>query len=250
MISRKGTAVMEDVEMAPPNMATSKPKSDLGVRLASAAVMLALAGTAFYFGGYVLDSFIAIAALVTFFEFTMLVIKATPNIPFRFAGILAGSVYIFLAAVVLAGLDSYFLIAAVGVVIATDTGAYMFGRTIGGPKIAKRISPSKTWAGLFGGMLFAALWLASWAAIFHYIGGNYTIADLIEAMWEDAVGAAVIGGSLAIIAQIGDFFESWLKRKAGVKDSSNLIPGHGGVFDRVDGLLPVALVVGVLSSLF
>lgn len=241
---------MADAEMAPMDATAAKPKSDLWVRLASAAVMLALAGGAFYFGGYVLQSFIAIVALVTFFEFVMLVVKGTSNIPFRLAGILAGSVYVFVAAVVLAGLDSYFLIAAVGVVIATDTGAYIFGRTIGGPKIAKRISPSKTWAGLFGGMLFAAIWLATWAAIFHYIGGNTTFSDLVEAMWEDAIGAAIVGASLAIIAQMGDFFESWMKRKAGVKDSSNLIPGHGGVFDRVDGLLPVALVVGVLSSLF
>lgn len=241
---------MGDAEMTLADTPPEKAKSDLSVRLASAIVMLALAGGAFYLGGYVLDSFIAIVALVTFFEFVMLVVKATSNIPFRLAAILAGAAYIFVAAVVLAQLDSYFLIAAVGVVIATDTGGYFAGRAIGGPKIAKRISPSKTWAGLFGGMLLAALWLVSWTGIFHYIGGNTTFADLIDAMWEDAIGAAIVGASLAIVAQIGDFFQSWMKRKAGVKDSSNLIPGHGGVFDRVDGLLPVALVVGVLSSLF
>lgn len=241
---------MVDAEMTPADAPQDKARSDLPVRLASAAVMLGLAGGAFYLGGYVFDSFIALVALVTFFEFVMLVVKATANILFRLAAILAGAAYIFVAAVVLAQLDSYFLIAALGVVIATDTGAYFTGRAIGGPKIAKRISPSKTWAGLFGGMLLAALWLASWAGIFHYIGGNTTIAELIDAMWEDAIGAAIVGAGLAIVAQIGDFFESWLKRKAGVKDSSNLIPGHGGVFDRVDGILPVALVVGVLSSLF
>lgn len=241
---------MVDAEMTPADAPQDKARSDLPVRLASAAVMLGLAGGAFYLGGYVFDSFIALVALVTFFEFVMLVVKATANILFRLAAILAGATYIFVAAVVLAQLDSYFLIAALGVVIATDTGAYFTGRAIGGPKIAKRISPSKTWAGLFGGMLLAALWLASWAGIFHYIGGNTTIAELIDAMWEDAIGAAIVGAGLAIVAQIGDFFESWLKRKAGVKDSSNLIPGHGGVFDRVDGILPVALVVGVLSSLF
>ena len=228
----------------------TKPKSDLRVRLASAAVMLALAGAAMYFGGKVLDFFIAGVALIAFFEFVLLIVKATNNIPFRLAGIFAGAAYIFIAAGVLAQLDSYFLIAALGVVIATDVGAYFAGRAIGGPKIAKRISPSKTWAGLFGGMLCAALWLMAWVGTFHYIGGNYSLADLIDAMWDDAIGAAIVGASLAVIAQMGDFFESWLKRKAGVKDSSNLIPGHGGVFDRVDGLLPVALVVGVLSSLF
>ncbi len=241
---------MVDAEAAPVDTPAAKPKSDLRVRLISAAVMLAMAGTAFYFGGKVLDTFFVLVALIAFVEFVLLVVKATPNIPFRLAGILAGAAYIFVAAGVLAQLDSYFLIAALGVVIFTDTGAYMFGRTIGGPKIAKRISPSKTWAGLFGGMLCAALWLAAWAGTFHYIGGNYTLSDLIDAMWEDAVGAAIVGAGLAVVAQMGDFFESWLKRKAGVKDSSHLIPGHGGVLDRIDGLLPVALVVGILSSLF
>ena len=61
-------------------------------------------------------------------------------------------------------------------------------------------------------------------------------------------GAALVGALLAVVAQAGDFFQSWLKRKAGVKDSSRLIPGHGGVFDRIDGMLAVALVVGVLMG--
>ena len=230
--------------------AAIKRNSDLGVRLASAAIMLAVAGAAFYLGGRVFDTFIAAVALAAMVEFVLLVVKATTNVSYRLAGILAGAVYIGIAAVVLAGLESYFLFAAVGAVIATDTGAYFFGRAIGGPKIAPRISPSKTWAGLFGGMLCAALWLGLWAGTFHFIGGNVTFADLMEAMWDDAIGAALIGAVLAVAAQTGDFFESWLKRKAGVKDSSRLIPGHGGVFDRIDGLLPVSLIVGALSVLF
>lgn len=224
-------------------------RSDLGVRLASAAVMLALAGTALYFGGKVLDIFIVTVALITFVEFVLLMVKATDNILFRLAGILAGAVYIFVAAGVLAQLETFFLIAALGSVIATDTGAYAFGRTIGGPKIAVRISPSKTWAGLLGGVVCAALWLAALVGILRYIGGTGAPSGLIGALWEGAPLAALIGAGLALVAQIGDFFESWVKRRAGVKDSSNLIPGHGGVFDRVDGLLPVALVVGGLSML-
>ncbi len=66
--------------------------------------------------------------------------------------------------------------------------------------------------------------------------------------YDKIIGACLVGCVLAVVAQAGDFFESWLKRRAGVKDSSRLIPGHGGVFDRVDGMLPVALVVGLLSS--
>ncbi len=109
------------------------------------------------------------------------------------------------------------------------------GRFIGGPKIAPAISPSKTWAGLFGGMIGAALLLN----ITVYLGfGGPLPADLAR--------LAVFGGGFAIVAQAGDFFESWLKRRAGVKDSGALIPGHGGMFDRVDGMLPVCIVAFVL----
>ncbi|MDZ4307194.1 phosphatidate cytidylyltransferase [Allopontixanthobacter sp.] len=234
---------MADAEMA------AKKNSDLGVRLASAAVMLALAGAALYFGGKVLDTFIVIVALIAFVEFVLLVVKATENLSFRLAGILAGAVYVFVAAGIMAQMDSPSLILTLGVVIFTDTGAYLFGRTIGGPRIAPRISPSKTWAGLVGGMICAALWLAVWTVSLHYFGSNYTFSALVGAMWGVALSVAMVGAGLAVVAQMGDFFESWLKRKAGVKDSSNLIPGHGGVLDRVDGLLPVALVFGFLGWL-
>jgi phosphatidate cytidylyltransferase len=117
----------------------------------------------------------------------------------------------------------------VAAVIATDVGAYFAGRTLGGPKIAPKISPSKTWAGLAGGMIGASVVLV--------LGrGNNMVAD------------AIAGGMLlAVTAQAGDFFESWMKRRAGVKDSSHLIPGHGGLFDRVDGLLAVLFVGGLIT---
>jgi phosphatidate cytidylyltransferase len=115
---------------------------------------------------------------------------------------------------------------------ATDTGAYLAGRRIGGPKLAPRISPNKTWAGLFGGMAGAALVGLAAAAIEPRISP-----------WV----AAALGAALAIVEQGGDLFESSVKRRFGVKDSSNLIPGHGGVLDRVDGLLSVSLAVAALS---
>ncbi len=114
---------------------------------------------------------------------------------------------------------------------ATDIGAYAFGRAIGGPQLAPRFSPKKTWAGLAGGVLCAAL--CGWAL----------------AVWADHPSAyliAAISGGLAIIAQAGDIFESAVKRRFGVKDSSAIIPGHGGVLDRVDGVLPVAVLVGLI----
>jgi len=117
---------------------------------------------------------------------------------------------------------------------ATDIGAYAAGRTIGGPKIAPKISPNKTWAGLIGGMVSSAL-----------IGA--LMAPYIS---NDRIFLTLFSGILAVLAQVGDFGESWVKRRFGVKDSSNLIPGHGGVLDRVDGLLAVApLVAGWASGL-
>ena len=107
---------------------------------------------------------------------------------------------------------------------ATDICAYFAGRSIGGPKLAPRISPNKTWAGLIGGI--------AGAAIFGYLTA-YAL-DLGSPF-------LYIGGAMAVIAQAGDLYESWVKRRAGVKDSGTILPGHGGVLDRLDGLLPVVL---------
>jgi phosphatidate cytidylyltransferase len=118
-----------------------------------------------------------------------------------------------------------------GVVWATDIFAYFAGRAIGGPKIWTAISPNKTWAGLVGGMVAAALF-------------SILFAQLAD--WPQTLPMmALVGALLAVVAQMGDFFESWLKRRAGVKDSGKLLRGHGGVMDRVDGLVPVCIVVAL-----
>ncbi|MHA1599939.1 MAG: phosphatidate cytidylyltransferase [Alphaproteobacteria bacterium] len=122
----------------------------------------------------------------------------------------------------------------IAVVWATDVGAYVAGRSIGGPHLAPRISPGKTWAGLAGGMLAAMI--AGLAVALVLGNTDYGPAGLGR--------IAAAGAALAVVAQVGDLFESHLKRRAGVKDSSHLIPGHGGVFDRVDGLLAAALALG------
>jgi phosphatidate cytidylyltransferase len=223
-------------------------RSDLRVRALSAVVMLAVAAVALWAGGAVLAGFIWLVALVGFGEFVLLVLKATANPLWRVVSILAGAAYFGIAGWVMASLDNYYLLAAIGVVIFTDTGAYFTGRAIGGPKIAPRISPSKTWAGLFGGMFFAALWLTLVAGVFFYTAGYHTWSELIDVARDDVTAAALVGAMLAVVAQAGDFFQSWLKRRAAVKDSSKLIPGHGGVFDRIDGMLAVALIVGVLQG--
>ena len=210
--------------------------------------MLVVAGVAVWRGGAMLDGFIAVVAIATFIEFALLVHGATRNLAYVLIGWLAGAAYIFGAAAALAAFPSDLLVLAVGAVICTDTGAYFTGRAIGGPKIAPSISPSKTWAGLAGGMAASALWVALAAALIitamSGLEGRGSVA--LGPAGDNIVLAALGGALLALIAQCGDFFESWLKRKAGVKDSSSLIPGHGGVFDRTDGLVPVALVIAAV----
>jgi len=114
---------------------------------------------------------------------------------------------------------------------ATDIGAYVVGRTAGGAKLAPRISPAKTWSGLFGGMAWAAV--ASSAVAYAFDLGH-------------TITLAAIGAGLAVVGQIGDLLESAAKRGAGVKDSGRLIPGHGGLLDRVDGLMAVLVVVALV----
>ena len=224
-------------------------RSDLPVRLGSAVIMLAVAIAAIVIGGRLFDSFVLLVALVAFVEFVLLVVKATTNVPFRFAAIIAGALYFGLAGGVLAGAGDFLIVLIIGVTVFTDTFAYFTGRAIGGPKVAPAISPNKTWAGLIGGMIGAALWVVLWVvAIDGGIAGPRFELGL-PLIAENLGSAALLGAGLAVLAQAGDFFESWLKRRAGVKDSSRLIPGHGGVFDRIDGMLPVAIAVGALGAI-
>jgi phosphatidate cytidylyltransferase len=216
--------------------------SDLPVRAASAVVMIVLAAAALRAGGPWLAGFIAAVALATFVEFALLGYRAFVSWPGRIAALLFGIAYIGLAGLVLVQMPVFLMVGVIGTVIFVDTFAYFFGRTIGGPKIAPTISPSKTWAGLLGGIVGASLWLAGFVWTIAGRGSGEMVSfDILEL--AQIVGAGIV---LAVAAQMGDFFESWLKRRAGRKDSSNLIPGHGGVFDRTDGLIPVALLAGLL----
>ena len=214
---------------------------DLPIRLLSAAVMLAVAVAALMAGDPWLDLFIAAVVIATLVEFILLVLKATASPVARFVAIAAGTAYIVLAGLILVQLQPGMIVGVVGTVIAVDTFAYFFGRTLGGPKIAPRISPSKTWAGLLGGVVGASAWLAT----FIYFAARQISGATTMGFEMGEIGTIVaIGALLAVAAQAGDFLESWLKRKAGVKDSSNLIPGHGGFFDRTDGMIPVVLIAG------
>jgi phosphatidate cytidylyltransferase len=118
---------------------------------------------------------------------------------------------------------------------ATDINAFLVGRSIGGPKLAPKISPGKTWSGLIGGIVGAVGWSVIWA------------------LWtgvEQVGTVALLGAAIAIFAQLGDLGVSRVKRRYGVKDTGTLIPGHGGLLDRVDGIMgavPVAILCTVLA---
>ncbi|RDC60338.1 Phosphatidate cytidylyltransferase [Alteripontixanthobacter maritimus] len=221
--------------------------SDLPVRTASAVVMVAVATLQLYLGGPALKAFLWLVAAICFFELLRLVGRAAETLPTKVAGMAAGAAYIALAGLMLTGMNARLLIAVIVAVAFVDIFAYFFGRTIGGPKIAPRISPSKTWAGLLGGVVGATLWLYIASTLFTGRHANPGKIDLSVFFGDTpAVVLPIVGAAIAVLAQAGDFFESWLKRRANMKDSSTLIPGHGGVFDRVDGLLPVSIVAGLL----
>lgn len=216
--------------------------SDLGVRSVSAVVMLALAGIAIWLGGLVFTAFAAAVALGVLWEWNTLAARIGQSGAARALWLLGGIVYVGVAVaalVLLREVDRGALLvgALILLVAAIDIGAYAAGRTLGGPKIAPSISPSKTWAGLIGAAIAASL-------VFIFV-----LAPLVDTRFMRGLGMLIAGGAAtAVIAQIGDFFESWMKRRAGVKDSGTLIPGHGGLFDRVDGLLAV-LFVGAIAHL-
>ena len=114
----------------------------------------------------------------------------------------------------------------------TDIGGYFAGKTLGGPKLAPQISPNKTWSGLIGGMILAGL-------LSQLVWGIFALTR---------VELFVASAGLAVFAQIGDLMESAIKRRFDVKDSGGIIPGHGGVLDRVDGLVPVTAIIAIALS--
>ncbi|HKQ09615.1 MAG TPA: phosphatidate cytidylyltransferase [Rhizomicrobium sp.] len=116
------------------------------------------------------------------------------------------------------------------IVWATDTGALVFGKLIGGPKIAPHLSPGKTWAGTLGGSITAAMVYGLYIALFGF----------------DAETAMLFAFAFSFVAHAGDLFESLVKRRFGLKNSGGLIPGHGGILDRVDSLFAASMVMAVL----
>ncbi|BBB09265.1 phosphatidate cytidylyltransferase [Sphingopyxis sp. EG6] len=215
---------------------TTATKSDLWTRIGSAIILFAIAGTALWFGGLAFGLLLLVGGALVLVEWFQLVKRMTLGGGAKAALNALGPILVLGA---MAGLsfirDQLGMTAALwvfGMVWATDIGAYFAGRAFGGARLAPKISPSKTWSGLIGGMVAALIASAT-------IGDRAGIIGV--PLW--------IGLFVGLLAQIGDLAQSWMKRRAGVKDSGKLIPGHGGLFDRVDGVLPVALLLGALAYL-
>lgn len=213
----------------------SAAKSDLGVRALSAVVLVALAATALWFGGLAFALLLLIGGALMVAEWLGLTKAMSLGSGAHIAMLLLGVLVI---AGTVGGLwlirDTLGFAVALWVfamVWATDIGAYFAGRAFGGKRLAPRISPSKTWSGLIGGMIAALVVGAT-------LGDRAGIIGM--PLW--------IGFVVGLVAQLGDLGESVMKRRAGVKDSGKLIPGHGGIFDRVDGLIPVAILLGILAA--
>jgi phosphatidate cytidylyltransferase len=204
--------------------------SELFVRTATGLVLVAAALLAAFVGGNIFAVFVATIATAMFYEWTRIV---------RGWGVVwyaSGFVYALIPALALlwirerSGLD--LLIWAFIVTWSTDIGAYFAGRRFGRRKLAPSISPGKTVEGLYGGIAAATL-----------LGGAWALAR--------GLGLALLplAALFAIAAQAGDLFESGMKRRAGVKDSGTWLPGHGGVLDRLDGLVPVAVLTAAAQLL-
>lgn len=133
------------------------------------------------------------------------------------------------------------LVSMMALIWFADVAAYFTGRAFGKRKLAPKVSPGKTWEGALGGMAAAAIWTTATAAAPGSFGA------VLAQEWS-LVSVFLLSCLLAAVSVIGDLFESLLKRRAGMKDSSQLLPGHGGVYDRIDALLPVAPVALLLTG--
>jgi phosphatidate cytidylyltransferase len=202
--------------------------NELLVRTLTGAILIAIALLATVEGGMLLAVLVAAVATAMYYEWTKIVRG------WGLAWNVAGFVYALLPALALLWVrerDAHGLFLVIWIFLvtwSTDIGAYFAGRTFGRRKLAPSISPGKTVEGLYGGIVAAAL-----------IGGVWVL-------WMDLGRPLLLLAPLfALAAQAGDLFESAMKRRAGVKDSGTWLPGHGGVLDRLDGLVPVAVLTAL-----
>jgi phosphatidate cytidylyltransferase len=209
---------------------------DLRLRAISAAVLVPVALGCLWLGGIAWLALIVAAGVGMAWEWWRLWRRRPGRVPAL--GLLLGVAYLVPAVLALVwlrvapgvGLGNVLFVLLV--VWASDIGAYLAGRWFGGPRLAPLISPGKTWSGALGGTLAAAG--VGIALHIGWPGGPLAYAMMVAA-------------GLSVVSQLGDLFESGVKRYYGVKDSSRLIPGHGGLLDRLDGVLAAAPAAALLA---
>lgn len=214
----------------------------LQTRSVSAAIMIAVVVVILMVGGVPFIALLAVLAGISLFEWAQLSFKCDK--PTNYIYLLAGIPYVMgsftCCFVIFEHLGFFWAMIFLMMVWGSDSGAYFVGKAIGGPKMAESISPNKTWAGLGGAVLAPAL--IGVLAMFLFRGiDDFSFTAL-----------AMMGGSgifIGIAGQVGDLVISAFKRKAGVKDTGDLIPGHGGLLDRIDSMLLAAPVYLLLFSI-
>ena len=216
-----------------PKLNTPTISHELKKRLVSAGILAPLVLIIIYMGGTAYNTMIVAVAVIMSFEWQGIINSGnrelTPQEKKKWEACGVAYVTIFASSLIyLRGIEGGFGVVLLMLLFvwATDIAAFFTGKIVGGQKIYTKISPNKTWSGLLGGML-AAGFVGAVASFFVPLG---------------FVNMIFMGMSLAIISQAGDFFESWVKRQFGVKDSGSIIPGHGGLMDRLDGFTTVAPV--------
>ncbi|ACT69853.1 phosphatidate cytidylyltransferase [Neorickettsia risticii] len=190
---------------------------DLKVRVISAAVLLLLCTLAIYGGGYAVCSGVLLLAVLSYQEWRDM--TADRGVVLRYLGLFVA----ILPNAALIGIhieDVEILIWLIVCVVSNDVGAYFIGRIIGGVKLCKSVSPNKTVSGFLGGLLSTFVCGSTFAIVLG-LSMNFVLLTL----------------PIAVLATLGDLFESFIKRTCSVKDSGTLVPGHGGILDRVDGFI-------------
>lgn len=215
----------------------------MGLRIVSGLVLATLALALAYLGGVAFNLLLLAAAGLMAYEWRRLCAGGAPSGRTRLQWSAIGLVYIAAPCIALVwlraeplGLETIMWLFAV--VWATDIGAYFAGLGFGGPRLAPRISPHKTWSGLAGGVVCAAAVGAATAVL---LG----LPHLPRLAFLSVL--AFLSALLALVAQAGDLWESMVKRRFHVKDSGTLIPGHGGLLDRLDGLMAAAPAVAAAT---
>lgn len=220
----------------PPEPRTDRADDDFPVRLASGLILAPAALVVAWIGGVIFVAFWGAAAVIVAWEWINLVARARD----RWLWLVAGGSYAavtLIAPVTLRGLrpDQAYGFSAIvflfAIVWITDIMGYAVGRAVGGRKLWRAVSPNKTWSGAIGAMVGAL------------------VAGLTVAAWDGMALApiAILAMILSMVAQGGDLFESAIKRKFGAKDTSDLIPGHGGLMDRLDGFIAAALAAALIG---